>query len=137
MIEKNPNRGERVPRRLVIPYVEKWIHQYNIDHPPNTSPVDEDGFGSEPYYTTQSILDEHPEWAEVHEAQPILFLADKAGINPSTIGKWVRQFKTTAEGHIGFFDVDRLFTAMRYLGLWQEDEELCSIRNAYEEARPE
>ena len=93
---KPADRGERVPLSLVMPYAQAYLDRFS------------DGRDSvAPMLDREKLLADHPEWAGTKEATPVLLLAERARLSPSTLSKWLR----AKGGTIGFYDADAILIA--------------------------
>jgi hypothetical protein len=128
-LTRSTHRGERIPLEYIIPHVERRVVAWY-------GGAGADLASERPYITPDAIRADHPEWRSSAEAVPVLLIAERAGVSPSTLGGWLRAWqKGRAEGRtIGFFDVDGLVVALGDTGLWRSDPNLRAAREAAEAA---
>lgn len=119
------NRGERIPLAHIMPHVEARVRAWY-------GGAGADLASERPYVTPDAIRADHPEWKSSAESVPVLLIAERAGISPSTLGGWLRSYQKGREGTIGFFDVDGLVVALGDTGLWFRDPNLRAAREAAE-----
>lgn len=98
-----------MPLSIVIPYAQAYLDRFSGDA---GAMIDRDG-----------LIADHPDWATSKESTPLLLLAERAHLSPSTLSKYLR-----GEGTIGFFDADALLTAVGAVGAWHSDPALWAWR---------